>query len=411
MDGGVGELRDGLARLGCAALLVVARSARDPDLAPFVGPVHLGQSFLIATPDGPPRLGFFTPMEREEAAATGLPLLEPGALEVHRLLDEGLPQAPFLAEALARGLALTGLQPPGRLALAGHGPAGVLHEVSAFLGERGWSFAAGNTLVLKLRKRKQDWELGEVRRVAAGTVAAFQAVAALLAAAEERNGELWLGGERLTAGRLRGEAARVLAGWPGGALEQPEGNILAAGRDAGIPHSTGDDERVLRPGEAVVVDLFPRGRLFADCTRTFCAGEPPEALRAAHAAVRATLERAKAAARPGVRGWDLQEAACQTFEAAGWPTPLSSPETTVGYVHGLGHGVGYDLHEQPSFRKAAGPEGVLAEGDVFTLEPGLYDPSSGWGVRLEDLLALGPGGALEVLTPLPYDLDPRAWPA
>lgn len=410
MDGGAGELRDGLARLGCTALLVVARSARDPDLAPFAGPVHLGQSFLIATPDGPPRLGFLTAMEREEAAATGLPLLEPGALEVHRLLDEGLPPAPFLAEALARGLALAGLRPPARLALAGHGAAGVLHEVCARLGERGWSFAAGNGLVLKLRKRKQDWELGEVRRVAAGTAAAFRAVAGRLSEATARNGELWRGGERLTAGRLRSEVARVLAGWPGGALEQPGGNILAAGRDAAVPHSTGDDERVLRPGEAVVVDLFPRGRLFADCTRTFCAGEPPEALRTAHAAVRAALERAKAAARPGVRGWDLQEAGCRAFEAAGWPTLLSSPETTTGYVHGLGHGVGYELHEQPSFREAAGPEGVLAEGDVFTLEPGLYDPSAGWGVRLEDLVALGPGGALEVLTPLPYDLDPRAWP-
>jgi Xaa-Pro aminopeptidase len=406
MDGGAGELRDGLARLGCAALLVAARSARDPDLAPFVGPVHLGQSFLIATPDGPPRLGFLTPMEREEAAATGLPLLEPGALEVHRLLDEGLPAAPFLAEVLARGLALAGLRPPARLALAGHGPAGVLHEACARLGERGWTFAAGNGLVLGLRKRKNDWELGEVKRTAAGTAAAFRAVAGRLAQAAERGGELWFGGERLTAGRLRGEVARVLAGW---GLEQPEGNIVAAGRDAGVPHSTGEDERVLRPGEALVVDLFPRGRLFADCTRTFCAGEPPEGLRAAHAAVRAALESAKAAARPGVRGWDLQEAACRAFESAGWSTLVSSPETTVGYVHGLGHGVGYELHEQPSFRKAAGPEGVLAEGDVLTLEPGLYDPSAGWGVRLEDLVTLGPGGALELLTPQPYDLDPRAW--
>ena len=121
----------------------------------------------------------------------------------------------------------------------------------------------------------------------------------------------------------------------------------------------------------------------------------------------AALARAKTAARPGVRGWDLQEAACRAFEAAGWPTLLSSPETTAGYVHGLGHGVGYELHEQPSFRRAAGSEGMLAEGDVFTLEPGLYDPSDGWGVRLEDLMALGPGGTLEVLTPLPYELDPR----
>jgi len=82
---------------------------------------------------------------------------------------------------------------------------------------------------------------------------------------------------------------------------------------------------------------------------------------------------------------------------------------TRGYVHGLGHGVGFELHEAPSFRASAGPkEGVLELGDVFTLEPGLYDPEEGFGVRLEDLVTLGEGG-LENLTPLPYALDPRDW--
>ncbi len=111
---------------------------------------------------------------------------------------------------------------------------------------------------------------------------------------------------------------------------------------------------------------------------------------------------------PGARGWDLQEAVCLTFEEAGYATPLRQPGTTTGYVHNLGHGIGYELHELPIFRKVAGAEGVLAEGDVFTLEPGLYDPAAGYGVRLEDLCYLGADG-LEVLTPLPYDLDPRRW--
>jgi Xaa-Pro aminopeptidase len=72
--------------------------------------------------------------------------------------------------------------------------------------------------------------------------------------------------------------------------------------------------------------------------------------------------------------------------------------------------VGFDLHEFPTFKKASGGEGVLREGDVFTLEPGLYDPAEGWGVRLEDLVYLSPEG-LETLTPLPYAMDPRAWGA
>ncbi len=94
--------------------------------------------------------------------------------------------------------------------------------------------------------------------------------------------------------------------------------------------------------------------------------------------------------------------------AAGYATPLTRPDATTGYVHGLGHGVGFELHEYPSFRETSGPEGVLESGDLFTLEPGLYDPEAGWGVRLEDLCCLTDGGLVN-LTPLPYELDPRAW--
>ena len=68
------------------------------------------------------------------------------------------------------------------------------------------------------------------------------------------------------------------------------------------------------------------------------------------------------------------------------------------------------MHELPHFRAAGRDgDGTIERGDVFTLEPGLYDPEAGWAVRLEDLCRLGARG-LENLTPLPYDLDPRAWP-
>ena len=296
--------------------------------------------------------------------------------------------------------------PPGRLAVAGRPGAGVLLAAQRALAEAGWELADGAALVRRLRKRKSRAELVEARRVAAATLAAFERVAELLAAATERGGELWLAGERLAAGRLRGEVAALLAGH---GLQQPEGNIVAAGADSGVPHTRGADDRVLRPGESLVVDLFPRGRLFADCTRTFCVGEPPEALAAAHAAVFAALAAAYRDAGPGVAGWDLQRRTCAGFAEAGYPTVLEDPETVRGYVHGLGHGVGYELHELPSFRRAADPaEGALEPGDLFTLEPGLYDPAAGWGVRLEDLCVLGPAG-VESLTPAPYSLDPRAW--
>ena len=417
------ELAAALGELGCEALLVVAGSAGDPDLAPFLGgPVHLGQALLVAPRGSPPRLAYLTAMEREEAAAAGLPLVTPEEMEVLRAAEEAPEPAAWLAWVIGRALAASGVA-PGRVALAGRAPAGDLVGACAALARQGWQWVPGNDLVRLLRKRKRAPELAGIRHAAAAATAAMRAVAGCLAAARVSGaggasggpggGALWLDGRPLTVGRLRAEAARVMAA---SGAEQPHGNILALGEEAGVPHSAGSDERPLREGEPLVVDLFPRGAgrerppLFADCSRTFCAGQPPPAVARACAAVLEALAVARSLAVPGARGWDLQEAVCLRLEEAGYPTPLHHPGTTRGYVHNLGHGIGYELHEPPIFRKVAGAEGVLARGDVFTLEPGLYDPEAGWGVRVEDLYHLGPGG-LEVLTPLPYDLDPRRWPA
>lgn len=397
------DLTAGLDDLGCEALLVLARSSQDPDLAPFVGAVHLGESQLVVPRVGAARLVFLTPMEREEAAATGLSLIV--ALEDLDMTgwarDE--PEA-LMAGVAERALAAAGVS-PGRVALAGHGPAGVIWGACASLAQRGWTWVPGNALVLAARKRKTSAELAAIRTAADGVAEAIRAVARLLAAsASVDTGELWLGGERLRIGRLRAEVARVF-GERG--LEQPRRNIVAPAEEGGVPHSTGTDERVLRAGESLVVDVYPRGTLFADGTRTFCVGDPPPELARAHDRVLAALRRARELARPGVRGWSLQEEVCRLFQEDGYPTPISQAGTTRGYVHNLGHGVGFDLHEQPIFKKVSGAEGVLREGDVFTLEPGLYDPEAGYGVRLEDLVHLGPEG-IEDLFALPYDLDPRA---
>jgi Xaa-Pro aminopeptidase len=455
------DLAAGLGELGCRALLVVAQSASDPDLAPFLGArAHLGAALLVAPREGRPRLAYLNPMEREEAAATGLLLVTPEELEVLRAAREAPEPAAYLAWVMSRALAASGVA-PGRVALAGLAPAGEIHCACAALARQGWEWVAGNELVRLVRKRKTAPELAAIRQAADAAVEVMRALAARLAAAAARGadqggvealdpggvgaldpggagapdpggtgapdpraapppaaapalpagGELWLDGRPLTVGRLRTEAARLLADR---GIEQPHGNILAPGGEGGVPHSAGSDSRPLRAGEPLIVDLFPRGAwrerppMFADCTRTLCVGEPPPAVARAHAAVLRALAAARALATPGARGWDLQEAVCLTFEEAGYATPLRQPGTTTGYVHNLGHGIGYELHELPIFRKMAGAEGVLAEGDVFTLEPGLYDPAAGYGVRLEDLCYLGPDG-LEVLTPLPYDLDPRRW--
>lgn len=401
-------LSAGLEEMGCEALLVLASSAEDTDLAPFLpGPAHLGECFLVLPRGGEPRLGFLTLMEREEAAGTGLALLTPDDLDVSKLSSEMTEAAPFLARVWGKALELCGVS-PGRVALAGHGPAGVIQGACSLLAAQGWIWVPGNSLVFASRKRKEAPELAGIREVAKGTCEAMRAVAAMLASTSQNGpgSELYLEGQPLTVARVRTEVARIF--FQRG-LSQPRGNILAPAEEGAVPHNSGTPGRVLRAGESFVVDLYPRGRrLFADCTRTFCVGEPPEVLARGHALVRTAVEEVHRRSVPGARGWDLQEVVCGLFGEAGFPTPVSAPGTTRGYVHNLGHGVGFDLHEFPTFKKASGGEGVLRTGDVFTIEPGLYEPEQGWGVRLEDLVYLGPDG-LESLTPLPYDLDPRAY--
>lgn len=385
--------------------MVVAPSARDPFLAPLVGRAHLHDAFAIVPAEGQARLAYQSPLEREEAAATGLALLTPEQLDIARSLRDGADPASLLATSLARALQYCGLV-PGPVLLAGHAAAGTLAVACAALAGEGWRFGDGAWLVRAWRKQKRYEDLEECRRVARATSDCMRAVAARLATSERVAGRLRSADRPLTVGQLRAEVAHRLAD---AGLEQPHGNLIAPGAEGAVPHNAGADRSEIHVGQTVIVDLFPRGRLFADMTRTFVVGMPSEAVAGAHAEVLAALRAARAATRTGVRAWSLQELVCDRFRSAGWSDPIAHPESQAGYVHGLGHGVGFEVHELPSFRREASDhDGTLAIGDVLTLEPGLYEPDAGWAVRLEDTFHLA-GAGLECLTELPYDLDPRAY--
>jgi Xaa-Pro aminopeptidase len=400
------SLQRALASQDAGALLVLAESAADPDLQPFVGSSHLGASWLLVS-GARSFLAYATAMEREEAQRTGIELATPEALGLSGWAERlGRDTPAFWSRWVAEGLLRLAPRAESRILIAGHPPAGVVVELCRDLLAAGLLPEPGHSLVRWVRRQKTSQELQEIRRVAGAVGEAFRGVAHLLADASETAGQLWSGGRPLTAGVLRGVIAEALSREQ---LEQPKGNIVACGRDGGVPHNQGDDERILRAGESIVVDLFPRGRLFADATRTFCVGDPSEALRAAHAAVEEARRRACRSVRAGAVGWDLQRAACGLFAERGYTTLLDDPEATRGYVHGLGHGVGLELHEDPSFRARAEERGIFIAGDVVTVEPGLYDPGAeGHGVRIEDLLVVETEGA-EVLTEWPRGLDPRAW--
>lgn len=353
-------------------------------------------------------LVYFTSMEREEAAraeAGAVELVHPADFGMETLRREGKTHEEILAAAVKAAFDRAGVG-SGRVAIAGRPAAGIAVAMARMLEEGGWKPVSGRGPMLALRRTKTKGEVDRIASAARATVEAFESVARMLVASSVRERrELWLGEERVTVARVKALAAQVFAGH---GLEQPESSIVAPGEEGATGHSTGTPDRVPRAGESIVVDLFPRGLLFADCTRTFCVGEPPEGLARAHGLVLEALETSLEAVRPGVRGWTLHERVCRLFENEGFAVPDRNPGARTGYFHLLGHGVGYELHELPSFRKTGPGTDEFVSGDVVTIEPGLYDPDAGWGVRLEDLVVVTEDGMTN-LTPLPRGLDPRSW--
>jgi Xaa-Pro aminopeptidase len=227
------------------------------------------------------------------------------------------------------------------------------------------------------------------------------AAAELLRNAEASNGTLTLDGEQLTSERIK---ARITEVFNEHNLVSDE-MIVAIGGQAASGHDMGSGP--IAPGQAIVIDLFPRDRetgYYADMTRTFVVGEVPEELAEYHRLVYEALQRSLAAVKDGAEGRKIFELVCDVFHEAGQPTQLSKQPGEVlanGFFHGLGHGVGLEVHEPPSLSRD--PSQLMA-GDVVTLEPGLYREGYG-GVRLEDLVLVTEDGA-ENLTNYPYDLKP-----
>ena len=192
-----------------------------------------------------------------------------------------------------------------------------------------------------------------------------------------------------------------------GGAETPEGTIFAIGRDAGVPHSVGNPSDPLRLGQTIVFDIFPceaGGGFFYDFTRTWCLGYAPDEAWQLYEQVRTVYQQLCSEIKTNTPCNTYQKRACQLFEAQGHATILNTPMTENGFVHGLGHGVGLNIHERPWFRFNGSSEETLKPGSVFTLEPGLYYPEKGMGVRLEDTFWVRMDGSIEMLVDYPLDL-------
>jgi Xaa-Pro aminopeptidase len=156
--------------------------------------------------------------------------------------------------------------------------------------------------------------------------------------------------------------------------------IVASGPRGALPHATpGDDE--IPAGALVTIDWGARlDGYHSDCTRTYATGPVSDELRDIYELVRATQAAALDAVRAGESGQAIDAVARERIAAAGHGEHFG---------HGLGHGVGLEVHEAP--RLATTSDWVLEPGNVVTVEPGVYVPGLG-GVRVEDLVVVAESG-------------------
>ena len=242
------------------------------------------------------------------------------------------------------------------------------------LAESGLDLVPTNAIIERLRAVKEPAELEEIRRASRIAEAVY---------------------ERLADERIVGRTEREVAWWFEQALHEEGADglafdvTIASGPNAALPHHHPGD-REIGPGETVIVDAGARVDGYcSDCTRTFATGPLPEELRRAYAACRSAQETALAEVHAGADARGLDDIARREIEDAGFEV-----------LHGLGHGVGLEVHELPVLRQTA--EDALEPANVVTVEPGVYLAGLG-GVRIEDLVVVTENGA-EVLTPFTKEL-------
>jgi Xaa-Pro aminopeptidase len=253
------------------------------------------------------------------------------------------------------------------------------------------------------RRHKSAEEAGFIQEAQRAAETAVTEVARQLAQAEIKDGTLWLEGRPLTSERLYARAS-LLLGEMG--FSCPE-MIVAGSPECAMPHFRG--EGPIRANAPVIVDIFPSGRgshYYGDLTRTLVVGEIPDEVVHMHAAVLQALDAGIESIKAGVPGRDVHYAVCQVLVDRGFGTTTKGYEGPDGgpkMNHSTGHGVGLDVHEEPALR---GPnDEPLLEGDVVTVEPGLYLMGLG-GVRVEDTGMVTAKGFANFTT-LTRSLDPR----
>jgi Xaa-Pro aminopeptidase len=375
-------------------VLIYADTVRSPELRHEV-PVSIPDRFLYAEKDGRRTVILHSleiPRVREEAPELEIiPLEQLGADELFGSGKQGWEISLELAVRGCRELGIESAAVPATF------PVGHADHLRA----NGIELTVVRDLFNDRRRSKNETELRGIRNAQRACEAALDAAREILRKAQPNEAGLEVDGEALTCERLKRVIEEVFAD------HDVEGGdmIVSHGSQTAVGHDSGSGQ--IAANEPIVFDLYPKDKetaCYADMTRTYVVGEPSAEVQKWHRLVKDALDRSTADVKPGVNGRKLFEEVCDFFHQAGYKTQLHKEPGEVledGFFHGLGHGVGLEVHELPVMSRTGHD---LVPGDVITIEPGLYRAGYG-GLRLEDLVLVTKDG-YEVITDYPYELSP-----
>lgn len=399
------------------AILVLGNAENNPPMYYLTGGGHVSNATLIKKRGEKPFL-YCNFMERDEALKSGLDIKLYGKYPLQALMKEaGGDSGRLVALRLQHIFRDEGLT-SGRVGIYGQVDISnalatlthlreLLPEIE-FVGEPGM-----DSLFLHAMETKTEDEVARIREMGKRTTEVVRLTAEYLQSCDVRDDEVLLKEDGTPL--LLGEVKSKINLWLAERSAVPsEGYIFALGSDAGVPHSQGNPNDLMRLGQTIVFDIYPQepgGGYFFDFTRTWSLGYATPEAQELYDQVQEIYDQVVENMDMNAPFKEYQRMTCEYFESKGHKSPMNTPAPQEGYVHSLGHGVGINIHERPFSGFQAGDDHRLAPGVVITIEPGLYYPEQGMGFRIEDTYWVRPDGMLEILAEYPYDfvLEMKKW--
>ncbi len=400
------------------ALVVFGNAEHNPPMYYFTGGGHISHATIIKKRGKDP-IYFHADMERDEAAKSGLKCVPYTAYDYDALLTKANNDA-LLASAMRYELMFKDVGvTAGRVGVYGtydiSAIFGVLTHLQKlmpeieFVGE-----PREDSIFMRAMETKDETEVARIRHMGKITTEVVGQVRDYLTSCAVRDDDEVLlkeDGSALTVGDVH-SMIRLWVSERG--AELPSGFIFATGRDAGVPHSAGRPEALMKLGQTIVFDIYPAeagGGYYYDFTRTWSLGYATPEAQELYDQVKEIYDTLSDNFDLNAPFKDYQRMICEYYESKGHKTPLNTKSPVEGYVHSLGHGVGLNIHERPFSGLTTSDDQRLAPGVVITSEPGLYYPEKGMGVRIEDTLWVRPDGQIEKLAEYPYDfvLPMKKW--